>query len=62
MKHGKNQKFTWNKVFIRIPGRYKKHLGHTGTLPSAQNNCIKLSGFGVTITRLFLNREIKTNT
>ena len=31
---GKIQKCTCNKfskVFIRIPGTYKKHLGHTGT-------------------------------
>ena len=31
---------------------YKKHLGPTGTPTNVQNNCIKLSGFGVDITRL----------
>ena len=36
-------------------------VGHTGTPANAQNNCIKLSGFGVDITRLFLNREITRN-
>ena len=28
----------------------EKHLGHTSTLTNAQNNCIKLSDFGVDIT------------
>ena len=36
----------------------KKYLGHTGPLTNAQNNWIKLSGFGVEITRLFLHRDI----
>ena len=37
--------------------RIKKHLGHTSTLTNVQNNCIKLSDFGVDITKLFLHRE-----
>ena len=28
----------------------KKHLGHTGTPTSIQNDCMKLCGFGVDIT------------
>ena len=36
----------------------KKYLGQTGTLANVQNNSIKLSGFGVDITKLFLQREI----
>ena len=36
----------------------KTYLGLTGTLTNAQNNWIKLSGFGVEITRLFLHRDI----
>ena len=55
----KIQKFTENKfskIFIRIPGTYKKHLGHTDTSRSVQNNCTKLSGFGFDITRPFLHR------
>ena len=39
----------------------KKHLGHTGIPTNVQNNCIKLSGFGVEITKLFLHREITRN-
>ena len=50
-----------NKVFIQIPGTHKKHLGHTCTPTAVQNNCIKLSGFGVGITRPFLHREITIN-
>ena len=34
---------------------------YTGTSISVQNNCIKLSGFGVNTTRLFLHREITRN-
>ena len=30
---------------------------YTGTPGNVQNNCVKLSGFGVVITRLFLCRE-----
>ena len=36
----------------------KKHLGHTDTPANVQNNCIKLSGFGVDITSFFEQREI----
>ena len=39
----------------------KKYLGHTGTRTNVQNNCIKLSGFGVVITRVFLHRKITRN-
>ena len=63
-KNKKVQKSTWNKfskVFIRIPGTDKKHLGHAGTLANVKNNCIKLSGFGVDITRVFLHRKITRN-
>ena len=35
----------------------KKHLGHTGTLTNVQNKFIKLSGFGVDITKYFLHWE-----
>ena len=61
---GKNQKFTWNKfskVFIQISGTYKYYLGHIGTPTNVQNNCRKLCGFGVQITRLFLYPEITRN-
>lgn len=39
----------------------KKHLGHTVTPTNVQNNCMKLSGFGVDITKLFLHREVTRN-
>ena len=39
----------------------KKHLGHIGAPTNVQNNCIKLSGFGVDITKLFLHWEITRN-
>ena len=39
----------------------KKHLDHTGTPTNVQNNCIKLSSFGVDITKIFLHREITRN-
>ena len=39
----------------------KKHLGDTGIPTNVQNNCIKLSGFGLEITKLFLHREITRN-
>ena len=39
----------------------EKHLGQTGTPTNVQNNCIKLSGFGVDITKVFLHREITRN-
>ena len=42
--------------------RIKKHLGHASTLTNVQNNCIKLSDFGVDITKLFLHREKKQET
>ena len=64
IKRGKIKKFTRNKfskAFIQILGTYKKHLVHTGTLTNVQNNSIKLSGFGVGITRLFLHQEITRN-
>ena len=40
----------------------KKHLGHTITPTNVQNNCMKLSGFGVDITKLFLHRQMTRNT
>ena len=53
MKRKKFKKSTCNKfskVFIQIPGTYKKALGHTGTTRNVQNKCIKLSGFDVDTT------------
>ena len=43
---------------VKYSSEILTHLGHAGTSTSVQNNCIKLSGFGVDITRLFLHREI----
>ena len=37
--------------------RIEKYLGHTGTPKYVQNSCIKLSGFGVDTTRVFLNKK-----
>ena len=34
-------------------GHIEKYLGYTGTSTNAQNSCIKLSGFGVDITKVF---------
>ena len=39
----------------------KKHLGHTSPPTNVQNDCIKLSGFGVNITKLLLHPEITRN-
>ena len=51
-----------SEVFIQIPGTYENMLiVHTGIPVNAQNNCIKLSGFGVDITRIFLHRKITRN-
>ena len=36
----------------------KRYLGHTDTPTNVQSNCIKLSGFGVDVTRLFLHQEV----
>ena len=62
MSREKIQKFIWNKCnkeCIRISGTYKKkHLCQT---KNVQNNCIKLAGFGVDITRVFWHREISRN-
>ena len=49
------------KYSSKFLAQIKKHLGHTGTPANVQNNCIKLSGFGVDITKLFLHREIPRN-
>ena len=65
MKQGKIHKSTWkkfSKVFIQIHSTYKKiYLGHTETTTNVQSNCIKLSGFNVDITRLFMHWEITEN-
>ena len=37
---------------VKYSSEILTHLGHAGTSTSVQNNCIKLSGFGVDITRL----------
>ena len=50
-----------SKVFIHVYGTYKQNLGHTGTPTNVQNNCIKLFGFSVDITRLFLHQEKTSN-
>ena len=39
-------------VFVKISGKYKKYLAHMDTLANAQNNYLKLSGFGFNETRL----------
>ena len=46
------------KYSSKYLGHIKKCLGQTGTPANVQNNSIKLSGFGVDITKLFLQREI----
>ena len=55
-KTEKVQKLTWNKfskAFIRIPGRDKKTCRSYRHTKNVQNNCIKLSGFGVDIVDFF---------
>ena len=49
------------KYSAKFLAHTKKHLGHTGRPTNVQNNCIKLSGFGVDITKHFLHREITRN-
>ena len=49
------------KYSSKFLGNVKKNLGQTGTPINVRNNCIKLSCFGVDITRLPLNREITKN-
>ena len=39
----------------------KKHLGHADTSRNNQNNCIKLSSFGVDKTKRFLHCEVTRN-
>ena len=60
MKQGRNLKNLIGINLVKHSSEFlahrKKHLGHTGTLPNVQNNCIKLSGFGVDITGVFLHR------
>ena len=56
------QKFTnsvkYSSEFLAF---IKKHLGHTGTPTNVQNNYIKLCGFGIDRTRLFLQQQITIN-
>ena len=62
---GKKFKNLFAINLINCPSEFlehiKKHLCHTGSPRNVQNNCIKLSGFGVDITRLFQHREITRN-
>ena len=62
MKQGKKFKNLLRINIIKYSSKFlvhiKKHLGHTVTATNVQNNCIRLSGFGVNITKLFLHREI----
>ena len=60
----KIQEFTRN-IFSKVSSKFlayiKQYLGHTGTLTNVQNNCIKLSRFGVDITKLFIHWKITRN-
>ena len=49
---GKKLKSLLGINLVKYSSEFLAHLGHTGTSTSVQNNCIKLSGFGVDITRL----------
>ena len=49
------------KYSPKFLAQIKNHLGHTGTPTNFQNNCIKLSGFSVNITKFLLHREITRN-
>ena len=61
MKQGNNSRIYSEKNFVNYSSKFlahiKKHLGHTGTLTNVQNKFIKLSGFGVDITKYFLHWE-----
>ena len=49
------------KYSSKFLAHIKKHLGNIGKAINGQNSCIKLSGFGVDITKLFLHLEITRN-
>ena len=49
------------KYLSEFLAHVKKYLCHTISLTNVQNNCIKLPGFGVDITRPFWHRDITRN-
>ena len=46
---------------VKYSSEFLVHLRHTDTSTSAENDCMKMSGFAVGITRLFLQWEITRN-
>ena len=57
----KNYKSLLGINLVKYTSKFLAHLSQTGTSTSVQNNCIKLSGFCVDITRFFLHWEITRN-
>ena len=49
---GKKFKSLLGINLVKYSSEFLVHLGHTDTSGNVQNNCVKLSGFGVEITRL----------
>ena len=58
---GKKFKSLLGINLIKYSSEFLARLGHTGKSTSVRNSCIKLSGCGVDVTKLFVHREITGN-